>query len=281
MYVGARYSVAFLVITYGFAKLNGSQFTTLDSVLDKPMRDVSAGALTWYYFGYSPYYGTFIALAQVLGGTLLMFRRTTLLGSCLLIPVIGNIILIDVFYRIHYSALLVAIYILSALLFILAHHFHELLALFWIKQSSVFPQSRRHTLELVAKGIVCVALFVLPYGMTYWAANYNNRHPTPIDGTWSVVEKSPDLETSRIPSVIFFEPNGNRLAVFKYSAEEFEDHFFEVDPELKTIGIWEAWFRKGEKIFEGRYELSGNQLTLHGMLADHAVESALRLTKIR
>src|SRR5262245_13139561 len=122
LYIVARYSVAFLIITYGFAKLNGAQFNTLDSELDKPMRDISGFTLTWYFFGYSKVYGTFIALVQVMGGVLLMFRRTTLLGSCLLVPVISNIILIDIFYGVHYSALLVAIYILVALLFIVGNH---------------------------------------------------------------------------------------------------------------------------------------------------------------
>lgn len=281
MYVAARYSAAFLIITYGFAKLNGAQFTSLDSDLDKPMRDASGTVLTWYFFGYSHYYGTFVGLVQVLGGILLMFRRTALLGSCLLMPVIGNIVLIDVFYGIHYSALINAVFILCALLFILANHSRELLALFWTKQSSIFSQSKRHALELVAKGIVCLMLIAMPYGMTYWAANYNNRHPTPLDGTWNLVEKSPDLEPSEIPSVMYFEPNGNRMVVFRYGPEKFERHFFEVDSQLKTIGIWHAWFRKGEKIFEGKYESSNDQLTLRGKLAHHDRESSLRLVRKR
>src|SRR5436190_13158380 len=95
-----RYGSAAVLLVYGFAKLNGSQFTILTSELDKPMGQVSGFWLTWYYFGYSPFFGTFIALAQIGGGVLLMFRKTTLLGSCLLLPVVTNIILIDIFYRI-------------------------------------------------------------------------------------------------------------------------------------------------------------------------------------
>jgi hypothetical protein len=281
MYIVARYLAAYLIITYGFAKLNGAQFTSLDSDLDKPMRDASGIVLTWYYFGYSHYYGTLIGVVQILGGVLLMFRRTTLVGTFLLLPVIGNIILVDIFYDIHYSALINAAIILCALLFILANHSRELLALFWSKQSSMFPQFKRHTLEVVAKGIVCVLVIVMPYGMTYWAANFNNRHPTPIDGTWSVVGKSVELESSEIPTVLYFEPNGNRMVVFRYGPEKFERHFFEVDPQLKTIGIWDAWFRKGEKLFEGKYELSNNQLKLHGKLVHRETESTLVLAKKR
>src|ERR1700735_393227 len=93
-----RYSSALLLFVYGFAKINGSQFTILDSELDKPMGQVSGFWLTWYYFGFSPVYGTFLALVEIAGGILLMFRRTTLLGACVLAPVLTNIILIDVCY---------------------------------------------------------------------------------------------------------------------------------------------------------------------------------------
>src|SRR3954467_1947427 len=93
-----RYLVAVLVLTYGFAKLNGSQFTILDSELDKPMGHVSGFWLTWYYFGYSAIYGNFLASVQIIGALLLTFRRTTFLGACVLAPVLSNILLIDIFY---------------------------------------------------------------------------------------------------------------------------------------------------------------------------------------
>jgi hypothetical protein len=163
-YVLARYLVAFLVIVYGFAKLNGAQFNILDSELDKPMGQVNGFWLTWHYFGYSSVYGTIIALTQVLGGVLLMFRRTTLLGSCLLLPVIGNIILIDIFFGV--DALAVALFILGCLLFIVSHHHRDLIGVFWSKQNSVFPASQRHKLVLAAKAVVCVLLIVLPFAMT-------------------------------------------------------------------------------------------------------------------
>ncbi|PYS27157.1 MAG: hypothetical protein DMF75_20930, partial [Acidobacteria bacterium] len=53
-YRALRFFVAAFIILYGFAKLNGSQFTILASELDKPMGQVSGFWLTWYYFGYSP-----------------------------------------------------------------------------------------------------------------------------------------------------------------------------------------------------------------------------------
>ena len=42
----ARWLAAVVMIAYGFAKLNGSQFTVLDSELSKPMNEVSGFWLT-------------------------------------------------------------------------------------------------------------------------------------------------------------------------------------------------------------------------------------------
>jgi hypothetical protein len=278
-YVLARYIVSFLVIGYGFAKLNGAQFNIIDSELDKPMGDVSPFWLTWYYFGYSRLYGNFIALVQVGGGVLLMFRRTTLLGTCLLLPVIGNIILIDVFFGIAYSALPVAVFIFVMLLFIGSRHWRELLDVFWTRQNAVFPTGKRRPLTLAAKAAVCVLFIAVPCAASYWVANYNNRRPTPIDGTWDVVKDVSDPGTAAVPSVIFFERNVAYMAVFKHSSQDYKIHHFEVEPSKQSITIWEEWMKRDKRIFQGTYDVSGSQLVLQGRFEDTDQEITLRLTK--
>lgn len=275
-----RYVAAFLVITYGFAKLNGSQFTILDSELDKPMGQVSGFWLTWYYFGYSKFYGNIIALAQVLGGVLLMFRRTTLLGGCLLLPIIANIILVDIFYAIDLGALLVALFIEATLLIILRPHVMDLYDLFWVRQKHLTPSEASSKAVAVGKYAARALLILIPAMLTYWVANYNNRYPTPVDGTWDVVEVSPDLGTAAdTPSVIFFEKNRAHMSVFKHSDGSYEWHHFEVNPDTQTIAVWQHWLRKGAKIFDGQYEISGVHLQLKGRLANRAEESVITLRK--
>ena len=95
-----RWIAAALCFVYGFAKINGSQFTILDSELTRPLGEVSGFWLTWYYFGYSPVYGTFLALAQIGAGILIIVPRTALAGALLLLPMVANILLIDLFYGI-------------------------------------------------------------------------------------------------------------------------------------------------------------------------------------
>ena len=94
----ARWIAAVLMILYGFAKLNGSQVTVLDSGVSKPMGEVGGFWLTWYYFGFSTVYGTVIALVEIDGGLLLAWPRTPLVGALVLLPVVGNIILMDILF---------------------------------------------------------------------------------------------------------------------------------------------------------------------------------------
>jgi len=277
LYVVARYVVSFLIITYGFAKLNGSQFNVLDSELDKPMGEVAAFWLVWHFFGYSHAYGTVIALTQVAGGVLLMFRRTTLLGACVLLPVIANILMVDIFFNIASAAWLNAFIILGALLYIALQHRRELLNLFWFKQNEIFPAGNRHMALHLGKAIVCLLLILIPYGITYWAANYNNRRPTPIDGTWEFVESSGEISGARIPSTIFFEHNFAYMAVFKFGPKQYEEHHFRVDKVAQKVTIWERGGRdRGKELFKGTYELKDRVLELRGRLESAAGESILR-----
>jgi hypothetical protein len=78
MYAFCRYAASLVLVVYGCAKLTGAQFTVLSSELDKPMGDVSGFWLTWHYFSFSPIFGTSIAVAQIILGVLLCWRKTTL-----------------------------------------------------------------------------------------------------------------------------------------------------------------------------------------------------------
>jgi len=278
VYQALRFFVSSFIILYGFAKLNGSQFTILASELDKPMGQVSGFWLTWYYFGYSPVYGNFLGLVQILGGVLLMFRKTTLLGSCILFPVVTNIILIDIFYRIDLGALLIAFLMDFALIGILTFHRHELLEVFWSKQNNVFPGQSSAKSRVLGKYAIRALMIATPAIFTYWVANYNNRLPTPIDGAWAVVSISPqNAATSDALVDIFFERNRASLCVFKHKDGSYEWHHFEVDEPRRTITIWQEWLRKGNKIFAGTYELSGDELRLSGKFVNSSDETILVL----
>jgi hypothetical protein len=259
-----RYLSAFVLLIYGFAKVNGSQFTILDSELDKPLRQVSGFWLTWYYFGYSSFYGAFVAFAQITGAMMLTLTRTTLLGSCILAAVLTNVVLIDVFYSIDLGATLIALILACAMMWLISKKRLELLALFW-------PRSKGHSVpnNLIGPAWIVRAVMLLSaFGFTYWVANYNNRAPTPLDGVWEVIQIMPRSVAVQLPKKIFFERNRAYMCVFRFPNGEYVTHHFEIDRSRKQIRIWKQWLDKGDLIFAGTYQLSGTALTVNGLLTD-------------
>ncbi|PJJ02971.1 hypothetical protein BX264_3338 [Streptomyces sp. 2333.5] len=117
-----RYFSAAVLLFYGFAKINGAQFTVLDSELDKPMGKVSGFWLTWHHFGFSPVFGTVIAVGQIVLALLLCWRRTTLLASCIGLGMMTVILLIDVTHGVDFQGTAMASLTAASLGFIVAQH---------------------------------------------------------------------------------------------------------------------------------------------------------------
>ncbi len=265
IYDFCRYFVAFVIIAYGWAKIMGSQFTILDSELDKPLGEISGFWLTWHYFGFSPIYGNLIALVQIVGGFLLLWRKTVLLAACVLFGIVGNIILIDIFYAVDLGALMMAGVLEGGLFIILNFHRHELLELFWARQNSVFPDVKNTSLFRAVRIFAIIWIILIPPSCTYYIAHYNNRFPTELDGKWQVVNASAPITDGDQPlTKIYFEYNRAFMTVFRFGDSKWTTHHFELNPQTGQINVWEKWLTKGNGIFSGQYELAGDKLILRG-----------------
>lgn len=82
---------------YGSSKLAHLQFHMNQALAQRPIASLTGYELTWFYYGYSRTYACVLGLTQVFGATLLLFRKTALLGAIVMLPVMINILLIDVF----------------------------------------------------------------------------------------------------------------------------------------------------------------------------------------
>jgi hypothetical protein len=271
-----RYGIALVFLFYAFAKLMGAQFTILDSQLDKPIREVSGFWLTWYYFGYSSVYGGFVALSQIIGALLLTFRRTTLLGACLLFGITSNIVLIDLCYGVDLGGTFMAVVLWCALAGILVGYRQMLLTVFWAASPS---QRTRSGLRTAAAWGLRVGMLAFAASATYWVANVNNRVPTPLDGTWAVQQAQGSVSDSGLPSRIYFEHNRAYMVVFRYP-DHWATHHFEIDPTKHTIQIWQTWLQKGPLLFRGAYLLKGDRLELSGRYGSSHEQLTLPLVRI-
>jgi uncharacterized membrane protein YphA (DoxX/SURF4 family) len=98
--VCVRYSLAATLIGYGVAKLAGrGQFPAPSGPrLLEPIGRLSPMGMLWVFMGSSRAYTAFSAVMEMLGGFLLLFRRTTPLGSIVSAGVVLNIVVLNFCY---------------------------------------------------------------------------------------------------------------------------------------------------------------------------------------
>jgi hypothetical protein len=91
--LGIRLFLAVVFIGYGGLKLLGYQYYYGDWVMDK--HTVSGTSLVWAFYGYSPVYGRFTGLFELIPAVLLLSSRTATLGASALFAVSLNITVMD------------------------------------------------------------------------------------------------------------------------------------------------------------------------------------------
>ncbi|SUJ08599.1 Uncharacterised protein [Sphingobacterium spiritivorum] len=90
-----RCLLAFIFLSYGIGKLSGGQFGNLTTEeLATPIKDLSLFKTGWYLFDHQPF-KYFIGISQIIAALLLLYKRTVIIGALMLIPIIVNILIID------------------------------------------------------------------------------------------------------------------------------------------------------------------------------------------
>ncbi|WP_423999195.1 DoxX family membrane protein [Maribacter sp. IgM3_T14_3] len=94
-----RYHIGLTLILYGLSKVFLLQFGTMDiDSLETPIGEHNGMNFVWAFMSYSKFYGITAGLIEVVGGLLLLFRRTTSLGAFWLLIAMTNVVLMDIGY---------------------------------------------------------------------------------------------------------------------------------------------------------------------------------------
>jgi hypothetical protein len=99
-------AVAASMIVYGMGK--PTQFTST-IILNKPVSALTGMELMWAFYGYSKIYPIIIGLFEILGGLLLLFKKSRIAGVVIITTILVNVIAQDVFYGVNQGALKAAI----------------------------------------------------------------------------------------------------------------------------------------------------------------------------
>ncbi len=73
----------------------GNQFGLSPEELNTPIRNLNLFKISWYLFDHEPF-KTFVGISQIVTGLLLLYNRTLLIGALISIPILLNILIIDI-----------------------------------------------------------------------------------------------------------------------------------------------------------------------------------------
>lgn len=158
LYSGIRYSIAFNIMAFGWKKFYGLQFIVPEEISRMPMNQQKGEWLTWFYFGYSHTFGIIIAIIQIVGGYLLLFRKTLLLGAFILFSLLLNLTLINIFYQMNAGALMQSVLLTVGVLFLIVLEYKKVID-FFFKTKSNLPSINNNNLLL--KNLLRISAIIL------------------------------------------------------------------------------------------------------------------------
>ena len=116
-----RYALGFTMLGYGMDKVFALQFNSSlpgPDRLAEPLGNYSPFALMWTFMGYSKPYTIFAGAGEVIGGVLLLFRRTTTLGAIIICGVMANVVALDFSYQVGLKILVSLLLLLAIFLLV-------------------------------------------------------------------------------------------------------------------------------------------------------------------
>lgn len=149
---------------YGLGKIAGGQFHRVgnlpEEIANTPIAEVGSFDLAWTFFGFSTGYIWFIGVSQVLGGALLLFDKTKIIGVGILIPILLNIIVVDFFFEISLGAMLSAILYFLMCCYILYYNKKQLIEAVK-KIMETIKVSRPRKIQWIGYTIVVIVILVI------------------------------------------------------------------------------------------------------------------------
>lgn len=117
--VAIRFFLFSAMMVYGFVKLFQIQFQPPSLVeLLQPLGEFSPMGLAWTYMGFSKGFGMFAGVMEILGGVLVVFRRTTTIGAFIIIGVMTQVAMMNLMFDIPVKLFSIHIVLMALILFL-------------------------------------------------------------------------------------------------------------------------------------------------------------------
>jgi hypothetical protein len=245
-----RIALGTTFLTYGFAKIVPLQMPTLAlQRLVQPFGDFSPMAVLWYSIGASPAYEITTGAAEVLAGTLLLFRRTAVVGALVSLMDATQVFILNMTYDVPVK--LFAFHLVLFSLFLLARNasrMFDLLIRFRSREIQPEPaiarSARGRRIAVIAQAVY--AAYVLGMGVRGSVNGYHTygggAPRSPLFGIWDVdrtveggVERPVALgDSTRFRRLLFQRATG---VSFQRMNDTFRGYSAVIDTTAKTVTI--------------------------------------------
>ncbi|WP_047419851.1 hypothetical protein [Cellulophaga sp. Hel_I_12] len=189
-----RIVIASAMLLYGFVKVFKLQFpsASLTHLLD-PLADFSPMGLAWTYMGFSKGFNVFVGLLEVLGGVLLIPRRTQTLGSLIVIGVMTQVAVMNFCYDIPVKLFSVHLVLMASVIFITDNRFLNV----FIKNKAVEKYKYYHPIKntkyhkvifwVKSIGLLLLISFISFNFYTTESHRNENRKKPELYGIWEAI----------------------------------------------------------------------------------------------
>lgn len=147
--------IVFAMFIYGGAKL--FQFDGA-SEIDKTVSEMTGMELMWAFYGYSKAFAITLGIFEILGGLLILIKKTRIIGCLFTSTILVNVIFQDIYYDVHFGALKAALLYQILILIILWLNKDKLIrSIKTLLESRKVEQSK---MKLFLKLVIAFILFV-------------------------------------------------------------------------------------------------------------------------
>jgi hypothetical protein len=285
-----RFYLAVAMVSYGAFKVFPSQFPgpSLDRLV-QPFGDASPMGLLWTFMGASRSYGFFSGAAEMLGGLLLIARRTTLLGALVSVGVLSNIVMLNFSYDVPVK--LYSSHLLLMAVFLVLPDVRRLANLFLFNRAvppaDIRPLFRRawlNWLALAGRTLLVVGIAGFTLSNSY-QNTLGDRAPnsSPLYGIWNVDELEVNGQVR--PPLVSDEGRWQRMIFAfpgKVSVQLMNQHRVRYDLNLNSQKRLLELTKFGEPDWKASltYEQAGpGRLVLEGTMDGQKIRAKLRLAK--
>ena len=159
------YMVVLAMLAYGFGKL--VQFNGAADI-DMKVSEMTGMQLMWAFYGYSKPFVLTLGALEIIGGILMLLKRTRLIGCLFVSTILINIILQDIFYGVNIGALRAAIIYQILIITILYINRAKIIKI-WkilINREKRDTTLKNNLLILLISGILFIIFRILEYYIT-------------------------------------------------------------------------------------------------------------------